>query len=211
MFDAKLRPVIDPVLIRTAAICVRAGISANMLTLAGFFAGLICGVLIFAELYLWAALALIISRILDGLDGAVARLSEPTDFGGFLDIVCDFLFYALVPFCFALSRPDLAPAAAFLMFSFVGTGTSFLAYAVLEAKHKSQTSRTSDTPRAQTKNKSFAYLGGLTEGAETIVFFLLLLLFSDYFVLLAVGFAGLCWITTFYRIYATWAEFGKES
>lgn len=205
MFDARLRPVIDPVLTKIGTVCLRAGISANILTVTGFGAGLICGVLIFAELYLWAALALIISCIFDGLDGAVARLSRPTDFGGFLDIVCDFLFYALVPCCFAISRPELAPAAAFLMFSFVGTGTSFLAYAVLEAKHKS------DTSRAQTKNKSFAYLGGLTEGTETICIFILMLVFSDYFVPLALGFAMLCWITTGYRIYATWAEFGKES
>ena len=204
MFDAKLRPVIDPSLRQLGRVCLAAGLNANRLTLLGFAAGLACGVLIYTEAYLWALAALLLSRLLDGLDGAVARLTRPTDFGGFLDIVCDFLFYALVPFCFALGQPDLAPAAAFLMLSFVGTGTSFLAYAILEAKHQGQ------APRTATKHKSFAYLGGLTEGAETIAVFVLMLVFPGLFVPLAIGFGMLCWLTTGYRVYTTWVEFGKD-
>ncbi len=204
MFDAKLRPVIDPVLTGIGGLCLRVGLSANMLTLAGFATGLVCGVLICLEAYFWALLALVVSRLLDGLDGAVARLTQPTDFGGYLDIVCDFLFYALVPFCFAVRQPELAPAAAFLMLSFAGTGTSFLAYAILDAKHQHR------APRPQAENKSFAYLGGLTEGTETIAVFVLILLFPSLFVPLAVGFGVLCWITTGYRVYTTWIEFGKD-
>lgn len=204
MFDAKFRVVIDPLLERVGKLCLRAGLGANALTLTGFGIGVCCGVLIYNEAYLWALSALVANRVLDGLDGVVARLTQPTDFGGYLDIVCDFLFYALVPFSFAVSQPDLAPAAAFLMLSFVGTGTSFLAFAILDAKHRP------DLNRKRTKNKSFANLGGLTEGAETIAIFVLFLVFPSLFVPLAVGFGLLCWLTTGCRIYATWAEFAKE-
>lgn len=210
MFDARLRPVIDLVLHQLARLCVAVGLSANSLTLIGFVIGLACGLLICVEAYGWALVALLVSRVLDGLDGAVARLTRPTDFGGFLDIVCDFLFYAFVPFCFAVSQPERAPAAAFLMLSFAGTGTSFLAYAIMDAKYQKTAADKRAKEQARTKNKSFAYLGGLTEGAETIAVFALFLLFPDWFVPLAIGFGLLCWVTTGYRVYTSWAEFGKD-
>ena len=205
MFDAKLKLVIDPFLVQSGKICLRLGLTANMLTVTGFVIGLCCGLLIYAEAYNWALLALLLSRICDGLDGAVARLSQPTDFGGYLDIVCDFLFYAFVPFCFALSHPEQAAAAAFLMLSFVGTGTSFLAYAILDAKQKA------GNVLQHKRTKSFAYLGGLTEGTETIAVFALILLYPAYFTALALVFGFLCWLTTGYRVYVTWVEFAKDS
>ena len=205
MFDEKLRPVIEPFLVKSGKICLRFGLTPNMLTVTGFVIGLCCGVLICAEAYGWALVALLLSRICDGLDGAAARLTQPTDFGGYLDIVCDFLFYAFVPFCFALSHPEQAVAAAFLMLSFVGTGTSFLAYAILDAKKKIS------NVRQPKRTKGFAYLGGLTEGTETIAVFVLMLLYPTYFTVFALLFAFLCWLTTGYRIYATWIEFGKDS
>ena len=205
MFDEKLRPVIEPLLVQSGKVCLRFGLTPNMLTVTGFVIGLCCGVLICAEAYGWALAALLLSRICDGLDGAVARLTQPTDFGGYLDIVCDFLFYAFVPFCFALSHPEQAAAAAFLMLSFVGTGTSFLAYSLLDAKQKTS------NVRQLKRTKSFAYLGGLTEGTETIVVFVLILLYPTYFTVFALLFGFLCWLTTGYRIYVTWVEFGKDS
>ena len=203
MFDAKLKPLIDPFLIQSGKICIRFGLTANMLTVTGFVIGLCSGVLICGEAYGWALAALLLNRMCDGLDGAVARLTQPTDFGGYLDIVCDFLFYAFVPFCFALSLPEQAAAAAFLMLSFVGTGVSFLAYAILDAKQ-----RTADVHQPK-RTKSFAYLGGLTEGTETIAVFVLILLYPAYFTVFAVLFGFLCWLTTGYRIYVTWIKFGK--
>lgn len=51
-----------------------------------------------------------------------------TDAGGFLDISLDFLFYALVPFGFILADPTHnALAGGWLLFAFIGTGSSFLA------------------------------------------------------------------------------------
>lgn len=203
MFDAKLRPIIDPFLNQLARGCIFLGLTANKLTIIGFGFGVICGLYIYFGFYYLALASLVINRVCDGLDGAVARRQQATDFGGFLDIVCDFLFYSLVPFAFAISQPETASAAIFLMFSFVGTGTSFLSYAIFDAKRGG-----GDQPRQP--KKSFFYLGGLTEGGETIAVFVCMLLFPSAFIPIAYGFGCLCWLTTGYRIHASWAEFGKK-
>ena len=151
--------------------------------------------LLAAQQYVPALIAIAINRLLDGLDGAVARHAGKTDFGGYLDIVCDFIFYSAVVFGFALARPvENALAAAFLILSFVGTGSSFLAYAILAAKHGMTT-----TLRG---SKAIYYLGGLTEGAETILFFAAICLLPHLFPVLAVIFGALCWVTTVTRILA---------
>jgi phosphatidylglycerophosphate synthase len=127
------------------------------------------------------------------LDGAVARAVGPTDFGGFLDIVLDFIFYAMVPLSFAIYDPANALAAGFLIFSFLGTGVSFLAFAIMAEKRGFRDQKQG--------KKSFYYLGGLTEGGETIILLLALTLTPAWFVYYAVGFGILCWITTASRVY----------
>jgi phosphatidylglycerophosphate synthase len=202
MLDAHLRPWIDPLLDRLGRPLATTGVRADHVTLLGFAIGLgavpalssgACGV----------ALALILlSRLLDGIDGAIARASAPTDFGGFLDIVCDFVFYAAVPIGFALADPGNALPALFLVVSFVGTGASFLAYAALAAKHGISTEI-----RGQ---KAFYYLGGLTEGFETILCFALMCIFPRAFPVLAWVFGAMCWITTLSRVAAAHTAFGKR-
>ena len=176
-----------------------AGVSANGVTLAGFALGLSAVPLLASDAYGWALLAILANRLADGLDGAIARRSGPTDLGGYLDIVCDFLFYAGVVFGFALARPENALPAAFLIFSFVGTGSSFLAFAILAAKRGLAT--------AARGRKSFYHLGGLTEGSETIALFVAVCLLPDAFPLLAWIFGALCWITTVSRILGAAATF----
>ncbi len=201
MLDAVARRLIDPPLTRAARLLVRARISPDSITLSGFAIGLAALPLLATEHYLAALLALALNRLADGLDGAVARLArQASDRGGFLDIVCDFLVYSAVPFGFALGRPEEALAAAFLIFSFVGTGSSFLAYAIVAAKRGMTTSLRGE--------KSLYYLGGLTEGTETVALLISVCLFPDWFSWLAVGFGIACWITTASRIVAGWRAFG---
>ena len=115
--------------------------------------------------------------------------------GGFLDISLDFLFYALVPFGFILAAPEQnALAGGWLLFAFIGTGSSFLAFAALAAKHQI------DNPGYA--HKSFYYLGGLTEGSETILLFVLSCLFPACFPWFAWVFGALCWMTTFTRVWS---------
>jgi phosphatidylglycerophosphate synthase len=192
MFDARLRPVIDPTLSRIGRWLAGHGVGANAVTVAGFVVGMgAVGALSFRADGL--ALALIVAnRALDGLDGAVARHSAPTDLGGYLDIVLDFIFYAAVVFGFAVGRPEFALPGAFLILAFVGTGTSFLAYAIFAAKRGLDSSRHG--------RKSLYFLGGLTEGAETIALFCAFCLWPSYFPWMAWGFGAACWVTTATRI-----------
>lgn len=191
MFDAKLRPLIDPPLNRVGQAMARAGITANQLTAFGLVLGLAAAAAIaFAAFGL--ALALIIgNRLLDGLDGAVARVHGPTDLGGYFDIIADFAFYVALPIGFAVADPVNALAALVLVASFVLTGVSFLAFATIAAKRGVETG-------AHGK-KSFYYSTGLAEGGETIAIFIAMSLWPHAFVPLAYSYAALCLLTVIQR------------
>ena len=199
MFDAQLRPLIDRLLNPIGRGLVTLGVTANQVTMIGAAFGLIAAGCVAAGLFYPALWFVIANRVIDGLDGAVARASRSSDFGGYLDIVSDFIFYSAIPMAFAVARPETALAAAFLIFSFIGTATSFLGFAILAEKHQV-------TTQIRGK-KAFYYLGGLTEGTETILLFLAMLVWPDYFSLMAIVFGILCWVTTGTRIYAAYRQF----
>jgi len=187
VFDAHLRPLIDPALNAVGRGLAQAGITANQVTLAGAVIG-IGGAVAIAGRHFWLALALVIaSRLLDGLDGAVARATSKTDFGGYLDIVCDFAFYVAVPVGFGFADPANLPYALVLVACFTVTGISFLAFAVLAAQRGLETTAHGD--------KSFFYNTGIAEGGETIAFFLAMCLWPAGFAVLASVFAALCLLT----------------
>ncbi|WPZ33442.1 CDP-alcohol phosphatidyltransferase family protein [Thalassobaculum sp. OXR-137] len=192
MFDAALRRVIDPPLDAVGRRLAGAGISANAVTVAGFVVGLGAVPALAVQRYDLALALIVANRLADGLDGAVARTTGPSDLGGYLDIVLDFIFYSAVVFGVALGRPEEAVLAAFLIFSFIGTGASFLAYAIIAAKRGQSTEARG--------RKSIFYLGGLTEGAETIACFVAICLFPGWFPWIAGVFGAMCWLTTASRI-----------
>ncbi|TBM25948.1 CDP-alcohol phosphatidyltransferase family protein [Hafnia paralvei] len=194
MFDRYLHPRVKPLLNRIAATIDRPEVTPDRISLAGFLIGALALPFLAMQWYPAALLVIVINRLFDGLDGALARRRNLSDEGGFLDIALDFLFYALVPFGFVLASPALnAVAGAWLLFAFIGTGSSFLAFAAVADKYKLENL---DYP-----HKSFYYLGGLTEGAETILVFVLFCLFPAYFPLLAWFFGALCWFTTLTRVW----------
>ena len=203
MLDAKIRPYIDPPLNAMGQALAKSGLKAQQVTLAGFIFGLGAFLALALESYAPALLFIALSRLMDGLDGPVARASEegPTDRGAFLDIVSDFIFYGGFAFFFAVGRPETALAAAFLIFSFMGTASSFLTYSILATKQGRNHSRQG--------KKSFYYAAGLCEGSETIIFFLLFCLLPNLFTPLAVLFGILCWITTAGRTAQAYKEFSS--
>lgn len=193
MLDGAARRLIDPALDRAGRWLARRGAGADALTLAGLALGLAAAALLALGAPGWLALApLVASRLADGLDGAVARATAKTDFGGYLDITCDFLFYGAIPLAFALRDPANGPAAAFLLTSFYVNGASFLGYAIL-AEKRGLTTR-------DRGEKSLYFSAGLLEGAETIGFFLLLCLFPGAFAALAWIFGALCFFTATSRV-----------
>ena len=202
MFDAALRPVVDATLGPVARQLARWGVSANQVTVFGGFMGLAAVVSIIFDALMIGLVFILINRLVDGLDGAVARVSGASDFGGSLDIVVDFIFYSSIPFAFALNDPANGVAACFLMFSFIGTATSFLAFAIIAAKRG-----ISSESRGK---KSFYHLGGLTEGTETIILLCLMTMMPSHFTILAVIFGVLCWITTAMRIAYAFRMFTSE-
>ena len=192
MLDALIVKHLKEPLRRTAQPLAKANLTATQLTLAGAFSGLLAAVAIMFDVLIAAVIFFGMNRLLDGLDGALARIQGPTERGAFLDITCDFLVYSAIPLAFAIRDPSVSLAAAFLLFSFVGTGSSFLAFSIFAARH--------GFTNQALKDKSIYYLQGLTEGFETTVVLLLMCLVPEWFEWLAWGFGALCLLTTGSRI-----------
>jgi phosphatidylglycerophosphate synthase len=193
VLDSAGRKLFDPFFNGIARYLVRTGISANFITLTALVVGLAVLIPLALQNYMLALVLIAINRILDSLDGAVARRNGITDLGGFFDVVGDFIFFGAVVLGFALADPQAnALAAAWLLFAFMGAEASFLAYAALAEKHHFHT-----TSHGQ---KSMFFLGGLIEGAETVAAFVLACLFPQWFAWIAAIFGVLCWMTTGARI-----------
>ncbi len=203
MIDAQLVPLQRLALTPLARVLACRGVSADTLTLAGFGIGVLAIPALALGQWALAAASILANRLFAGLDGTVARIKGPTERGAFLDVALDFVFYALVPLGFALHDPvQNGLPAAVLIASFVGTGSSFLAFAAVASRlGKSSTAFPA---------KGIYYLGGLTEGFETIVLFGLMCLFPASFPVLALIFAAACGVTTVLRWHHGWRMFGKD-
>ncbi|HDZ75185.1 MAG TPA: CDP-alcohol phosphatidyltransferase family protein [Aurantimonas coralicida] len=201
MLDGVLKKRIDPPMNRLAGVLCRRGVGANSVTVAGLVLGLAAAVAI-AFGSLWGGLVLIlVSRLADGLDGAVARQTGPTDLGGYLDIVFDYVFYGAIPLAFAILDPAAnGLAAAVLLMSFYANGASFLAFAIMAEKRKLATE--------QRGKKSLFFTTGLAEATETIAAFVLFCLFPQYFVVIAYVFAAMTTWTFVWRIRLSLKSFG---
>lgn len=193
MFDKYVIPMFKPPLSRVASTLAMRGWAADRVTVIGFSLGMCCILALALGQNTVALVFLLLNRLADGVDGELARIKNPTDAGGFLDIALDFIFYALFPLGFAIADPanNALPAAA-LIASFVGTGASFLAFASMAAKHS--------IAHPEFGYKGLYYLDGLAEGTETVVFFVLMCLMPDRFAVLAWVFAAVCLVTAVNRV-----------
>ena len=195
MLDGLARRLIDPPLDAAGRRLARLGGTANGVTWGSFAVGLLAALAITQGAFLLGLVLILLSRIGDGLDGAVARASGggPSDYGGFLDISLDFAFYGAVPLAFAFADPDAyALAAATLIASFYLNGGTFLAFAVMAEKR---------TLRSDARGtKSLYFTTGLAEGTETIAVFVAMCLYPAAFAPIAYGFAALCCVTAGARI-----------
>jgi phosphatidylglycerophosphate synthase len=199
VLDAKLRPLIDPPLNAVGRALAGVGVTANALTFTGLALGLAGAAAIALGHIGWGLALIIANRLLDGLDGAVARVRGPSDLGGYFDIVADFAFYVSIPLGFGILSPANTLPALVLVASFVLTGVSFLAFAVIAGKRGA-------TTEAHGK-KSFFYSTGLAEGTETIAVFIAMCLFPAWFGVIAYGYAALCVLTVFQRSAMAAAQF----
>ena len=204
MFDSKLQPWLRRALDPLAAQLAARSVTADAMTLSGFAVGAAASGALAVGAYRMALVLILVNRLVDGLDGALARRLGPTDRGAFLDIALDFFFYAMIPVGFALADPaGNALPAAVLLLSFMGTASSFLAFAAIAGARRMK------APEFPTKG--LYYLGGLTEGAETIALFVATCLWPRSFPALAYAFATLCFATTLMRWRWGWVAFAPAS
>ena len=200
MLDRLALKLVKPVVEAAAERLAARGVTADQATLAGFGFGMVAAILIAFGFTTLAILPILLNRALDGVDGALARMSRTTERGAFLDISLDFVFYAAIPLAFAALAPaENAFAAAVLLAAFVATGTSFLAFAVMAEKRGLKSTAY--------PSKSFYYLGGLTEGTETILCFLAMCWWPQHFAVIALIYAALCMLTAATRLVAGWKMF----
>jgi phosphatidylglycerophosphate synthase len=200
MLDGLMRQIIDPPLLLAGRVLARNGVQADAVTAFGLVLGLGCAAAIWLGFDMLALALLLAGRLCDGLDGAVAAARQRTDRGGFLDIVCDFVFYGAVVLAFALRDPAAnAVPAAVLLFSFYVNAATFLAYAAIAAKRGLET-----TSRG---HKTIYFTAGLAEGSETIAVFIAMLLLPEWFAVLAYGFAALVLVTALSRSIIAWTTF----
>jgi phosphatidylglycerophosphate synthase len=203
MLDGVVRRWIDPALDRAGQKLAARHVDADHLTLAGLCAGLVCAAAVVARWDATALVLLALGRVLDGLDGAVARAGRPTDRGGYLDIVCDFIFYGALPLAFAIRDPAVnALPAAVLLAAFYANGASFLAFSAIAAKR--------GMGEGMRGPKTLYYTTGLAEGTETIAVFVAMILLPAWFGIIAYGFAAICAVTCMSRILLAWRLFGAE-
>ncbi|HAX18149.1 MAG TPA: CDP-alcohol phosphatidyltransferase [Actinobacteria bacterium] len=195
MFDEKLRKIKDDILTAFTG-GMASGINPEHITYCAFIAGtasaaaVIYGYLL-PGLFLW-----ILNRILDGLDGALARrYKKQTDKGAYLDIMADFAVYAMIPISFALKTnlKEIWIAAVFLLGSFYINTASWLYLSAILEKRRKEADNGILTSVVMPK--------GLVEGFETIIFYSLFFIFPSYLILLFSIMSVMTMISTMQRVY----------
>ena len=195
MLDTMLRPTVEPHLNKIAAKCFELGIGPNQITFYGFAIGLVGCVAIGLQSYFFGLLLILLNRLADGLDGAVARYNknqegakQQSPFGEYLDTILDMILFSAFIFLFVLGQPHQASAAIFLMFSFVGLFITYLGSYIVKAKTKQS-------------EKPFFHPTRMIEDTEIVLFIILACLYTEAFSAIAVLFGIVCWFTTISRIW----------
>jgi len=198
MIDRRLRVTKDRAVEPVAAL-IAGRVPPMALTLVAFVAGVGGGVAAGFGLR-WTAVAVwLAGRVLDGLDGAVARRSgRQSDLGGYLDMLGDTIGYAAVPIGIAVSQDDTTVwiACAVLLAAFYVNTMSWTFLAAIAEKRGSGAIEHGE-------RTTIHMPAGLIEGAETIVIFTLMLAFPDRATELFVVMAALVAVTIGQRV--VWA------
>jgi phosphatidylglycerophosphate synthase len=208
MFDTALRRTKDRFGEPVAAIFK--GVSPNTISLASFVVGILAAGLAFQGWFGLALLLWLVSRVLDGLDGLIARvLHKQTDFGGYLDILCDFAVYATLPIAIVLNQPtqERYLALVFLLAAFYVNGASWMYLAAILEKRSSQYVGDPAAPPVMT---SIVMPSGLVGAAETILAYCLFLIWPSQAALLFTVFGLMVVFTTLQRLAWAWKTFGKQ-
>lgn len=190
MLDRTVRRLIAPASARAGRRLAARGIAPDLLTAAGFVVGAAAAAAAAAALWPVALALWLTSRVFDGLDGAVARVRGATAYGGFLDIMADFTVYGLFVVGVAVAVPSARLACVVLLFTYYVNGAAFLAFSSLAERRS----------LAVGDERSLRFLGGLTEGTETIVVHSLFCLLPGSAAVIAWVFSGAVAVTAVGRV-----------
>ncbi len=192
MLDGPLRARTTSSLQAVAGPLARHGVTPGAVTAAGLAAGV--GACVAAALAVWPlALALwLANRLLDAVDGAVARASGGgTDLGGFLDFLADFVVYGGFVLGVAIALPDARVACCALLAVFLLNTVALLSFASLAGKRGLGVGD---------DDRSLRFTVGAAEATETTVAYVALCLLPAHAATVAWVFAGLVAVTVLQRI-----------
>ena len=196
MFDTYLRRLKDQLIEPLAA--PLGSVSPALLTLLGLLTGLTAAWLAAIGSVLPSLLVWFLSRVLDGLDGLVARrFNKQSDFGGYLDIVCDFAVYAAVPIGLTLAHPTTTNfiALAVMLSAFYINAASWMYLSALLEKRSARDAST---------QTSIIMPNGLVGATESITAFCIFLLFPAHIAPLFGIFSALVFFTVIQRLVWAW-------
>ena len=174
-------------------------IRPTYVTFVGLGFGLIAAILLAQQYYALGFLFWGLNRLLDGLDGTIARQNHrQSDLGGYLDIVFDFIIYALIPIALVIGQPSPATylSLSFLLASFYINAASWMYLAAILEKRK-------QGANAKGELTTVTMPAGLIGGAETVIFFSLFIIWPQQLVPLFVLMGVLVLFTTGQRL--AWA------
>ena len=194
MLDRRVRTLSRPVLDRVGQWLFGRGVKAIAVTGVGWMLGVVACVAIGFGLWALALVAWLLNRVMDAIDGAVARREGATDRGGYLDLMADFSIYSGFVVAVAVVLPAARMASVVLLFTYYLSGAALLAASGL-------LDRTGATRRDE---RSIRFLGGLAEGVETTVAYVLITIAPSRAALFEWIFAAMVLITAIQRI--VWAS-----
>jgi archaetidylinositol phosphate synthase len=186
MLDTHGRKFVQPIIEKTAKGLLNIGLSANQVTYIAFLVGLSTGPLIYFEYPMWAVFALWLSGFLDAVDGSMARLTETSPWGTVLDVSFDRLVEISVILGLAFRFPNVMWALLLLSVSIIYSMTIFLTVGAVSEKQGM---------------KSFYYQAGVAERTEGFILFSLMMIFTDYLLVLTLLFFAVELFTGLQRLF----------
>ncbi len=208
MLDIRLRPVKDNVF-DPICIYVPSSISPTQITIAAFCSGLLSCMFAANQHNVLALGFWALNRALDCLDGALARYRRvSSDYGGFLDLLGDFVVYSFLPMAVVLGFDDTSQgwrAVAVLEASF--HVNNFILFYVASVAEKLRVASAKDS----TELTSVMMRPALIEGTESAILFTLMLAYPAAIQLLSSIMAGLVCIGICQRVAWTLIALGKQS
>lgn len=191
MFDEPVRRLLPRVFAAPARLLARWGVSPNMLSIAGAASGIAAGLLVAKGLTAFGVAVWLASRVLDGMDGLLAReTGRASAFGGYLDITLDMIAYSTMLLGFAAVHPEAGWVWSAILVGYLLVTTTTLALSSILEKERATIAG---------NNRSLQFTPGFAEAGETTAAYVLFALFPQHITPLAWGWAALCGATVVQR------------